>query len=163
MPLATPTLGGKLVVTGPNVMLGYLRAENPGVLEATEGDRYDTGDIVIIDAEGFITIQGRAKRFAKIAGEMVSLTTVEALVAAVWPDHMHAAISIPDARKGEQIILLTENPDADRAMLSQHALGEGMSELAVPRTVQKVDAIPVLGTGKIDYVAIAETANTNAV
>jgi len=93
---------------------------------------------------------------------MVSLTAVEALAAAVWPDHMRAAISISDTRKGEQIILLTENPDADRAMLSQHALGEGMPELAVPRTVQKVGAIPVLGPGKIDYVSIAETANANA-
>ena len=154
--------GGRLVVTGPNVMLGYLRAENPGVLEATENNRYDTGDIVTIDQEGFITIQGRAKRFAKIAGEMVSLTAVEALAAAVWPDHMHAAISVPDARKGEQIILPTEKPDADRAALSEHASGEGMSELAVPRTVKSVDTIPVLGTGKIDYVAIAETAIADA-
>ncbi|MDD9907419.1 MAG: acyl-[ACP]--phospholipid O-acyltransferase [Rhodospirillaceae bacterium] len=148
--------GGKLVVTGPNVMLGYLRAENPGVLEATENNRYDTGDIVTIDQEGFITIQGRAKRFAKIAGEMVSLTAVEALAAAVWPDHMHAAVSIPDARKGEQIVLLTENPDADRAALSEQARAEGLSELAVPATVRPVDAIPVLGTGKVDYVGIGE-------
>jgi acyl-[acyl-carrier-protein]-phospholipid O-acyltransferase/long-chain-fatty-acid--[acyl-carrier-protein] ligase len=152
--------GGRLVVVGPNVMLGYLRAENPGVLEATQDNRYDTGDIVTIDKEGFMTIQGRAKRFAKIAGEMVSLTAVEALAAAVWPEHMHAAISIPDARKGEQIILLTDNPSARRSVLSEHAQSNGMSELAVPRTVQSVATIPVLGTGKIDYVganALVET------
>ncbi len=144
--------GGKLIVTGPNIMQGYLRAENPAVLEATQDSRYDTGDIVTIDDEGFITIQGRAKRFAKIAGEMVSLTAVEALAAAVWPDHMHAALSIPDDRKGEQIVLLTGNPDASRAALSEHAKVNGISELAVPRTVQPVTEIPVLGTGKIDYV-----------
>ncbi len=146
--------GGKLIVTGPNIMLGYLRAEAPGVLDATQDNRYDTGDIVTIDNEGFITIQGRAKRFAKIAGEMVSLTAVEALASAVWPDHMHAAISIPDARKGEQIILFTENPDAPRTALTDHALSSGMSELAVPRTVRSVETIPVLGTGKIDYVGV---------
>ncbi|NKB58516.1 MAG: acyl-[ACP]--phospholipid O-acyltransferase [Alphaproteobacteria bacterium] len=155
--------GGKLIVSGPNVMLGYLRAENPGVLEATENNRYDTGDIVTIDGEGFITIQGRAKRFAKIAGEMVSLTAVEALAAAVWPNHMHAAMSIPDARKGEQIVLLTENPDAVRAELSNHAQSNGMSELAVPRTVQTVAAIPVLGTGKVDYVGVGALLSTTAV
>lgn len=155
--------GGKLIVSGPNVMLGYLRAENPGVLEATEGSRYDTGDIVTIDDEGFITIQARAKRFAKIAGEMVSLTAVEALAAAVWPEHMHAAVSIPDARKGEQIILLTEHPNAQRSALSDHAQSTGISELAVPRTIQSVDVIPVLGTGKIDYVGVGDLVQTTAI
>jgi len=144
-------------------MLGYLRAENPGVLEATEDSRYDTGDIVTIDDEGFITIQGRAKRFAKIAGEMVSLTAVEALAAAVWPEHMHAAVSISDARKGEQIILLTEHPTAQRSALSDHAQSTGMSELAVPRTIQCVDAIPVLGTGKIDYVGVGRLVQTTVI
>jgi acyl-[acyl-carrier-protein]-phospholipid O-acyltransferase/long-chain-fatty-acid--[acyl-carrier-protein] ligase len=155
--------GGRLVVSGPNVMLGYLRAENPGVLEKTIDCRYDTGDIVTIDEEGFIAIQGRAKRFAKIAGEMVSLTAVEALAAAVWPDHMHAAVSIPDDRKGEQIILLTENPDAERSVLSEHASASGMSELAVPRTVKTVDAIPVLGTGKVDYVGADALIDTQPI
>lgn len=145
-------MGGRLVVTGPNVMLGYLRADNPGVLEPVVNGRYDTGDIVTIDDEGFIAIQGRAKRFAKIAGEMVSLTAVEALAAAAWPDHMHAAVAVPDPRKGEQIVLLTEHGSADRAALSEQARTEGLSELAVPAAVRPVDAIPVLGTGKVDYV-----------
>ena len=152
--------GGRLVVTGPNVMLGYLRAEKPGRLEATEDGRYDTGDIVTIDEDGFITIQGRAKRFAKIAGEMISLTAVEAMAEALWPGHIHAAVGIPDARKGEQIVLLTDKPGADRATLSAHAKTHGLSELAVPRTVMTLDAIPLLGTGKVDYMRVAELAAT---
>ena len=121
--------GGKLIVTGPNVMLGYLRAEAPGVLELTRGQRYDTGDIVTIDAEGFVTIQGRAKRFAKIAGEMVSLSAIEGYAAEVWPEHMHAVVSIPDARKGEQLILITDKPQADRQELSDYAKREVWSFL----------------------------------
>jgi acyl-[acyl-carrier-protein]-phospholipid O-acyltransferase/long-chain-fatty-acid--[acyl-carrier-protein] ligase len=153
--------GGKLIVTGPNVMLGYLRAENPGVLERTEDHRYDTGDIVTIDEDGFITIQGRAKRFAKIAGEMVSLTAVEGYANAVWPGHMHAVISVPDARKGEQLILLTDKPGAERSDLLSYAKTEGIAELMVPKTIQTVDAVPVLGTGKVDYVGVAELAGAS--
>ena len=146
--------GGRLIVEGPNIMLGYLKEDNPGVLQVPDGGRYDTGDIVSVDEEGFITIEGRAKRFAKIAGEMVSLTDVEGLASAVWPDAMHAAISIPDARKGEQVILLTDCPDADRTALVKHAEASGVPALFVPGTIQSVDAIPVLGTGKIDYVGV---------
>jgi acyl-[acyl-carrier-protein]-phospholipid O-acyltransferase/long-chain-fatty-acid--[acyl-carrier-protein] ligase len=150
--------GGKLIVSGPNIMKGYLRAENPGVLEPPENDRYDTGDIIDMDPQGFATIKGRAKRFAKIAGEMVSLTAVESQAAAVWPDHAHAAVSLPDARKGEQLVLLTENNSAGRAELLDHAKANGIVELMVPREIHCVENIPVLGTGKLDYVAIKDLA-----
>ena len=146
--------GGRLIVRGSNVMLGYLKEDEPGVLKAPEDGRYDTGDIVSVDAEGFVTIEGRAKRFAKIAGEMVSLTAVEGLAATVWPDTVQAAVSIPDARKGEQIILVTDNPSGDRSSLFRHAQQHGVPELYVPRTVRVVDSVPVLGTGKIDYARI---------
>ena len=146
--------GGRLIVSGPNVMLGYLRAENPGVLEPPEEGRYDTGDIVSIDDHGFVTIQGRAKRFAKIAGEMVSLSAVEGYASAVWPGCMHAVVSIPDARKGEQLVLVTENADARREPLLAFAKAQGIAELMVPRTIRIVEAIPVLGTGKVDYVGV---------
>jgi len=148
--------GGKLIVSGPNIMLGYLRAENPGVLEPPVDGRYDTGDIVSIDAEGFVTIQGRVKRFAKIAGEMVSLSAVEGYANAVWPGHMHAVISVPDARRGEQLVLVTDKPDADRDDLLNYAKDQGIAELMVPKTIHAVDEIPVLGTGKVDYVEIME-------
>jgi acyl-[acyl-carrier-protein]-phospholipid O-acyltransferase/long-chain-fatty-acid--[acyl-carrier-protein] ligase len=149
--------GGRLIVRGPNVMLGYLKDDRPGVVQAPEGGRYDTGDIVSVDDEGFVTIEGRAKRFAKIAGEMVSLTAVEELASAVWPDATHAAISFPDARKGEQIVLLTDKPGAERMDLIRYAQGNGVPELCIPRTVRVVDMVPVLGTGKIDYASIQAT------
>ena len=150
--------GGRLIVAGPNVMLGYLRAENPGVLDAPEDGRYDTGDIVSIDAHGFITIQGRAKRFAKIAGEMVSLGAVEGYASAVWPDDVHAVVAIPDAKRGEQLVLITEKQDADREPLLAYARDQGIAELMVPKTIRIVDRIPVLGSGKVDYVGVMNLA-----
>jgi acyl-[acyl-carrier-protein]-phospholipid O-acyltransferase/long-chain-fatty-acid--[acyl-carrier-protein] ligase len=150
--------GGRLSVRGPNVMLGYLRAENPGVLEPLADGWHDTGDIVAIDAAGFITIKGRAKRFAKIAGEMVSLSAVEAMASSLWPQAVSVAVSIPDQRKGERIVLLTTQKDADRAAMQRQAKATGASELAVPAVVQVVDKVPLLGSGKTDYVAATAMA-----
>ena len=150
--------GGRLSVRGPNVMLGYLRSENPGVLEPLAGGWHDTGDIVAIDAAGFIAIKGRAKRFAKIAGEMVSLSAVEAMAAALWPQAMSVAVSIPDARKGERIVLLTTQKDAERAAMQRQAKSVGASELAVPADIRVVDNVPLLGSGKTDYVGATRLA-----
>ncbi|MGH6821684.1 MAG: AMP-binding protein, partial [Methylocella sp.] len=105
--------GGRLFVKGPNIMLGYLRADNPGVIEAPQDGWYDTGDIVRIDAQGFVTILGRAKRFAKIAGEMVSLSAIEAKLATAFPDGSHAVVAVPDAKKGEQLALFTTGETLD--------------------------------------------------
>jgi len=149
--------GQRLQVRGPNVMLGYFLHDKPGVLvpPATEFGEgwYDTGDIVTMDEQGFIRICGRAKRFAKVAGEMVSLTSVEVLATDTWPDALHAAIAIPDERKGEQIVLLTTCPEAERSALSAKAQQKGVAEICVPRRIMHAHQIPVLGTGKIDYVA----------
>ncbi len=147
--------GGKLLVKGPNVMLGYLRADNPGVLD-NASEWYDTGDIVELDEDGFILIQGRAKRFAKIGGEMVSLAAVEELAARHWPEHGHAAIAISDARKGEQIILITECATLKREDLLSRAQGEGMPEISIPKRILEMSALPRLGSGKIDYVMLKE-------
>src|SRR5438105_10010967 len=107
--------GGRLHVRGPNVMLGYLKVDRPGVLEPPAEGWHDTGDIVTIDAQGFVTIKGRAKRFAKIGGEMVSLAAVEALAAELWPHALSAVAAVPDARKGERLILVTQQKGATRS------------------------------------------------
>ncbi len=149
------TEGGRLHVAGPNVMLGYLLNAQPGVLvppTSLQGAGwYDTGDIVSIDPDGFVTIRGRAKRFAKIGGEMISLTAVEALASKVWPEAQHAVVTVPDAQKGEQLVLVTTRVDAARAALSEQAKKDGVGELNVPRKIIAVKALPVLGTGKTDY------------
>jgi acyl-[acyl-carrier-protein]-phospholipid O-acyltransferase/long-chain-fatty-acid--[acyl-carrier-protein] ligase len=154
--------GGKLVVSGPNVMLGYLRADNPGVLLPAGENGYDTGDIVSVDAEGYVTILGRVKRFAKIAGEMVSLAAVEVQIASLWPDYGHAVVNLPDSRKGEQLVLVTEYAAADRDALQAHIRAGGGTELMVPKSIVVTDKIPVLGSGKTDYVGVGELAQTAA-
>lgn len=158
--------GGRLEVRGPNVMLGYLRAEQPGVLQAPGTEQglgwYDTGDIVEIDADGFLHIRGRAKRFAKVGGEMVSLAVAEELAAQAWPGYQHAVVAIPDASKGEQLVLVTDYAEAARAALLEQARALGVAELSVPRRVQVVRSVPLLGTGKIDYPAAQALAKAQA-
>jgi acyl-[acyl-carrier-protein]-phospholipid O-acyltransferase/long-chain-fatty-acid--[acyl-carrier-protein] ligase len=147
--------GGRLYVKGPNVMLGYLRVENPGVLEPPPEGWHDTGDIVAIDADGFITIKGRVRRFAKIGGEMVSLAAVEQLAADLWPDAPSACAAMPDPRKGEKLILVTEQKNASRAAFQGFARSRGAAELMLPAEVIVVDQLPLLGSGKVDHVAVA--------
>ena len=149
---------GRLIVRGPNVMKGYIFETEPGVINPPEQGWHDTGDVVSIDKEGYVTIRGRLKRFAKIGGEMVSLTVVENCAAAVWPDNMHAAAILPDPRKGEQVVLVTDREDADRSLLLTWAQTHGVPEIAVPKKIVTVDEVPVLGTGKLDYVAITKAA-----
>lgn len=150
--------GGQLFVKGDNVMKGYFRHENPGVLEPASSEYgegwYDTGDIVDVDSEGFVFIKGRVKRFAKIGGEMVSLAMVENMVKQCWPDYEHAVVSIPDPAKGEQLVLLTTLEKADRKALSSFAKAQNIGEINIPRNIKTVDKIPLLGSGKTNYAAI---------
>jgi len=148
--------GGQLFVRGPNIMAGYLAAD--GTIEAPVDGWHDTGDVVSMSNDQWIKIQGRVKRFAKVGGEMVSLTAAEDIAVAVWPDGRHAVIAVPDPRKGERLILLTDRHDAEVDALLTHAKAVGAPELTVPRKILSVPEIPVLGTGKTDYVAIQRMA-----
>ncbi|MBS1141608.1 MAG: AMP-dependent synthetase and ligase:Phospholipid/glycerol acyltransferase [Proteobacteria bacterium] len=154
--------GGILHVRGPNVMAGYLKADQPGVLQPPVSDIgdgwYETGDVVELDEDGFVKIVGRVKRFAKIAGEMVSLEVVEKLATATSPALPHAASSQPDPAKGEALVLFTTDGELTRELLAAKAREIGVPELAVPRKIHKVEALPLLGTGKIDYVTLKRLA-----
>lgn len=151
---------GKLHVYGPNIMKGYLLPDNPGVLvppRSLYGEGwYDTGDIVDVDGDGFITIQGRSKRFAKISGEMVSLTAVEQLAGKAWPEALNAVVSLPDPKKGEQLVLFTNQKQATLKQLT--AVADGVAAINLPKKLFVVDKMPVLGTGKIDYSAVTTLA-----
>jgi acyl-[acyl-carrier-protein]-phospholipid O-acyltransferase/long-chain-fatty-acid--[acyl-carrier-protein] ligase len=149
---------GRLQLRGPNIMLGYIRPDAPGKIVPPKDGWYDTGDIVAIDEEGFIAIRGRLKRFAKIGGEAVSLAVVENIATALWPDNAHAAVAVPDGRKGEQIVLVTDAQEARRVDMVGWAQNHGVTELALPRRVVLVNAIPVLATGKTDYVSVQKIA-----
>jgi acyl-[acyl-carrier-protein]-phospholipid O-acyltransferase / long-chain-fatty-acid--[acyl-carrier-protein] ligase len=150
---------GRLSVRGPNVMTGYFKPDAPGLLQPPAGGWHDTGDIVELDDAGFVTIRGRAKRFAKIGGEMVSLPAVEGYAAALWPTGVHAVVTRPDPRKGEQLVLLTTQKGADAQALQAWGRAHGVAELMIPRDIRVVDALPVLGTGKLDYVTMTQRAN----
>lgn len=150
--------GGMLHVRGPNVMSGYLRFEKPGELEPPSSIMgegwYSTGDIVSFDEDGFLKIVGRVKRFAKVAGEMVSLEVVEKMALKASPNGTHAASTQVDPQRGETIVLFTTDGALNRDGLLSVARDNGWPEIAVPRKIQRVDALPLLGTGKTDYVTL---------
>jgi acyl-[acyl-carrier-protein]-phospholipid O-acyltransferase/long-chain-fatty-acid--[acyl-carrier-protein] ligase len=157
--------GGVLHVKGPNIMKGYLTYDRPGVLQPPSSIGFGwhcTGDLVFLDEDDFVHIRGRVKRFAKIAGEMVSLEVVESLAAQAMPGFSHAASTRTDAAKGEAIVLFTTASDLTRDKLSATAKVLGLPELAVPRVIVTLKEIPALGTGKTDYVRLKNLAETGA-
>ena len=151
--------GGVLHVRGPNLMLGYLFSDAPGVLQAPRSELgagwYNTGDVVSVDDDGFVTIHGRVKRFAKIAGEMVSLERVERIAYHASPEFKHAAL-VEMTHTGESTVLLTTDPELDRIALLHAARQLNTQDLAVARRVVKVDNLPLLGSGKVDYVTLKQ-------
>jgi len=156
--------GGVLHVRGPNVMLGYYLHERPGVLQPPASDIgagwHCTGDIVAIDQDGFLRIRGRVKRFAKIAGEMVSLEAVEKIAQSASPGAHHATVSVADPRRGDSLVLFTTDSVLDREAILQAARRLGAPELAVPRRIEYLRELPLLGTGKTDYAHLRRLAET---
>jgi acyl-[acyl-carrier-protein]-phospholipid O-acyltransferase / long-chain-fatty-acid--[acyl-carrier-protein] ligase len=146
--------GGRLFVRGPNVMKGYLNDDANAKFQALEG-WYDTGDIVSVDADGFVHIRGRMKRFAKVSGEMVSLTAVEDALAGAFPRYgLHcqtAVITRPDESKGEVLIAVTNEPKLTLDEIREAIKAKGLTNLSVPREIKFVKEIPKLGTGKVNH------------
>ena len=148
--------GGRLLVKGPNVMRGYLFADDPGQLQPPQDGWHDTGDIVELDGEGRLVIVGRARRFAKVGGEMVPLGKIEELMAECWPEHRHAVIFRTDQRRGETILALTEAEGAELKELRAFLADRGLPPLWQPRSLQRVQRLPLLATGKMDYRSITD-------
>ncbi len=158
--------GGKLIVAGPNIMMGYLKADKPGVIQRPEYEIegkvkkgwYDTGDIVSVDKDSYVKILGRYKRFAKIGGEMISLSAIEELAQALWPEFMHGVVNIPHDKKGETLVMFTTNPKADREELMKYIKKSGMTELFCPKVIHFLKELPLLGAGKIDFMKLKDMA-----
>jgi acyl-[acyl-carrier-protein]-phospholipid O-acyltransferase/long-chain-fatty-acid--[acyl-carrier-protein] ligase len=166
-------VGGKLLISGPNIMLGYYTQANPGIilfpenkfndpnLKYLKGKWYDTGDIVDIDSDGYLKIVDRVKRFAKIAGEMVSLMAVEGYISELYPEFICALIAIPDDKKGEQLVLITNNTAATKLDIAKFFKTKGYAEIAVPKDILILEELPLLGSGKVDYVRLKEYVLNN--
>lgn len=150
--------GGRLFVRGPNVMKGYLNPEANARFQSLAG-WYDTGDIAEVDASGYLHLLGRMKRFAKVSGEMISLGAVEEALAGAFPEFGPrcevAVITRPDAGKGELLIAVTNEPRLQIAQVRAAVRDKGLPNLAAPRDLRVVQTIPKLGTGKVDYRALA--------
>ena len=152
--------GGRLLVRGPNVMLGYLLPDAPGVLRPPAEGWHDTGDIAELDGWGYLTIAGRVRRFAKIAGEMAPMNGIEERFRERWPDFAFAVVAVSDARRGEVLVLVTDRRGTTREEAADILRAAGMPELWTPRRIVHAESLPQLPTGKPDYPAISELAKS---
>jgi acyl-[acyl-carrier-protein]-phospholipid O-acyltransferase/long-chain-fatty-acid--[acyl-carrier-protein] ligase len=158
--------GGALHVRSPQLMTGYYFHDQPGVLHPPRSEVgagwYNTGDVVEIDDEGYVTVLGRVKRFAKIAGEMVSLELVERIAYAASSEHKHAATVEQLSGSGESTLLFTTDARLDRMTLLKAARKIGAQDLAVARRIVKVASLPLLGSGKTDYITLRDMTTRRA-
>lgn len=157
-PVEGVDVGGKLVVRGPNVMLGYILPEQPGVIVPPPDGWHDTGDIVQIDDDGFVFIKGRFKRFAKVGGEMVSLAAVEEVAAVLWPGRPNVVIALDDETRGEKLVLVTEDPNPSLSRLWQAQKEAGQPELYYPKQFIYLSEIPMTPLGKANMPKVIEAA-----
>ena len=145
---------GRLFVKGPNIMKGYLNKDANDAFQALDG-WYDTGDIVHEDDDGYLWIRGRAKRFAKVSGEMVSLTAVEDALAGAFPHYGEdceiAVVAVTDADKGEKLIAVSTESKLKPAEIRDAVAAAGLSNLCAPREIRVLNEIPKLGTGKLNH------------
>ncbi|TWT90704.1 Bifunctional protein Aas [Pseudobythopirellula maris] len=155
---------GMLEITGPNLMLGYFDDAEKTAAVVHDG-WYVTGDISVIDPEGFIHITGRLSRFSKIGGEMVPHVRVEEEIQRFLGDEEAEAVSavvtaVPDARKGERLIVVHKAIDKSPDEIAAHLKAVGVPNLWIPGndSYLLVDELPLLGSGKLDLKRLAEVA-----
>jgi acyl-[acyl-carrier-protein]-phospholipid O-acyltransferase/long-chain-fatty-acid--[acyl-carrier-protein] ligase len=148
--------GGRLWIYGPNVMLGHVRSDVPGILQPPLGGWHDTGEAVSADREGYLTLYGRAERVVAVEGEILSLDKVEALANGLWPHARHAAVSVTNRRKAIRIVLMTTADETLRDALLRSAQEAGWSEKIVPVEIVKVAELPLTEAGKVDYSRVSE-------
>ena len=156
--------GGELVVRGDNVMMGYMKLDNPGKVVPPKDGWYETGDIVEVDEDGYIFIKDRIKRFAKVAGEMVSLSSVENLAKLTFANDVEvefAAVGIPHETKGEQIVLVVTKPDIKLSSIAEYAKLHGVAEISLPRQFLYMEKLPLFASGKRDYVTLKKLVLEN--
>jgi acyl-[acyl-carrier-protein]-phospholipid O-acyltransferase/long-chain-fatty-acid--[acyl-carrier-protein] ligase len=152
---------GMLWLRGPNIFEGYLNAPAQ-TADVLQNGWFKTGDIGRIDEDGFLFIEGRLSRFSKIGGEMVPHETieqkvVEALTTEEHSDRFIAIVGVADAAKGEALVILS-SIDLDLPALRAKLSEAGVPNLWIPKTVRRVDAIPVLASGKLDLAGCKKLA-----
>jgi acyl-[acyl-carrier-protein]-phospholipid O-acyltransferase/long-chain-fatty-acid--[acyl-carrier-protein] ligase len=147
---------GRLWVKGPNILKGYLAMNKTSEIIPPKDNWYDTGDIVNIDEFGFVTLRGRVKRFAKLAGEMISLNVVENYLSEIRNDVAHAVISVPDDRKGEALVVITECHLLSRELITEHFKARNISMLMLPKKIIFVKKLPRTAAGKINYLSLRD-------
>jgi acyl-[acyl-carrier-protein]-phospholipid O-acyltransferase/long-chain-fatty-acid--[acyl-carrier-protein] ligase len=152
---------GMVLLRGPNVFDGYLN-NKPATDAALRDGWFVTGDIGRFDEDGFLTIDGRLTRFSKVGGEMVPHGVIEQeLVAAFDIDQTErpaiVVLGVPDHARGEELVVLAAR-DLSPEMVRTHLSAAGLPNLWIPRQVIRVDKIPLLGSGKLDFRACREAA-----
>ncbi len=146
--------GGRMFIKGDNIMMGYIFAKEAGVINPPQDGWHDTGDIVYKDEDGYLFIAGRLKRFAKIGGEMISLAVAEEIATKLFPENIHASLAVTSDKKGEEIILFSDCKEITAEKIHEYAKKHGITEIYLPRKVMHIDKMPLLGTGKTDYVSL---------
>jgi acyl-[acyl-carrier-protein]-phospholipid O-acyltransferase / long-chain-fatty-acid--[acyl-carrier-protein] ligase len=143
-----------LFVSGPNVMLGYVDAKDPKKISSLVGGWYQTGDLAVIDQSGFIKLKGRLKRFIKVGGEMISLSSIESYALDLWPDHHHVAIARRHDQHKAFVLLFSSCATASKTAWRIYAQEKKIAPLYWPKRIHCVDQMPLLASGKVDFAAL---------
>jgi acyl-[acyl-carrier-protein]-phospholipid O-acyltransferase / long-chain-fatty-acid--[acyl-carrier-protein] ligase len=151
---------GLLLLKGPGRMIGYL-GDPDRTAQVLRGEWYVTGDIAVIDEDGFIRITDRLSRFSKVGGEMVPHVKIEEAMMNIPGINAAAIVAVPDADRGERLFgLYVSDQDLGADKVWQGLSESGLPKLWIPkqRDLKRIDELPMLGTGKLDMRRLKATA-----